>query len=161
MPQKQINPPALRTHNINIECVSNFSFLGIKLDKHMSWKSHIDSVYTKISRSVGILNRLKHFLPLNIKLNIYNSLILPHINYGILLWGTRGEGILKLQKKALRIICLKKYNAHTEPLFKSLNVLKIQDIFNMSQLKFYYKLVNNNLPEFFQTLPFYRNNAVH
>ena len=37
--------------------------------------------------------------------------------------------IFKLQKKAIRIISLAKYNAHTEPLFKTLNLLKMNDIF--------------------------------
>ena len=56
--------------------------------------------------------------------------------------------IFKLQKKAIRMISLAKYNAHTEPLFKTLNLLKINDIFTSSQLKFYYKFLKNDLPHF-------------
>ena len=84
----------------------------------MSWKHHINSISNQISRSVGVLNRLKYILPTHVKLMIYNALILSRINYAILLWGYNSERILKLQKKAMRIISLQKYNAHTEPLFK-------------------------------------------
>ena len=76
---------------------------------------------------------------------LYNSLILSRINYGILLWGYQSERIFKLQKKALRIISLKKYNAHTEPIFKSLNLLKLSDIFSLCQLKFYHNLVHREV----------------
>ena len=62
---------------------------------------------------------------------IYNALILPRINYGLLVWGYENEKIFKLQKKAIRLISLAKYNAHTEPLFKTLNLLKINDIFTL------------------------------
>ncbi len=51
---------------------------------------------------------------------LWNSLILSHINYGILAWEHESNRILKLQKKAVRIISVSKYNSHTEPLFKEL-----------------------------------------
>ena len=41
------------------------------------------------------------------------------------------------------------YRAHTEPIFKSLNLIKVQDIYYLSILKFYSKLMNNNLPHYF------------
>ncbi len=51
---------------------------------------------------IGILNRLKYVLPLGIKNNvIYNTLILPHINYCIMAWGYKGPRLLEIQKKKL------------------------------------------------------------
>ncbi len=63
--------------------------------------------------------------------------------------------IFKLQKKLFRIISVRKYNAHTEPIFKELNLLKI------GELKFYHKYINNNLPYYFQTLPLNPNLEIH
>ncbi len=54
-----------------------------------------------------------------------------------------------------------KYNSHTEPLFKQLNLLKLSDIFNLQTLKYYYKFVNNSLPPYHQTLPIVSNRNVH
>ena len=156
--QKRVIKPDLFIDGIKIDCISSFNFLGITINDKMSWKNHIDIICGKISRAIGTLNRLKHFLPLHAKLCIYNSLILPHINYGILLWGHTCDRILKLQKKAMRIIKLCKYNAHTDPLFKSLNLLKVQDIFKVFQMKFYHKYTNGKLPNYFDDMPLSLNN---
>ena len=44
-----------------------------------------------------------------------------------------------------------KYIAHTDPLFKSLAFLKVEHIHKVQQLKFFYKLVQNHLPFYFNT----------
>ncbi len=63
---------------------------------------------------MGILNRLKRFLPIQTKVLIYNSLVLSHLNFGILLYGFKCDKIFKLQQKIVRILSLSKYNAHTD-----------------------------------------------
>ena len=73
----------------DIEFVDNFNFLGIIINKHLNWTSHVDMLTAKLSKTIGILNILKHVLPINITRTIYNSLILCHLNYGVLLWGPK------------------------------------------------------------------------
>ena len=75
-PQRKINIPVLKINGTSIECVENFDLLGISLNQHMNWKTHISKLSNKISRTIRILNRLKYILPLHIKLIIDNSLIL-------------------------------------------------------------------------------------
>ena len=93
-------------------------FLGIHFDKHLSWNEHIHTISNKMSKTIGILNNLKHHIPLNILITIYNTLILPHINYAILSWEFKSDRILKLQKKTVCIITPSKFNAHNEPIFE-------------------------------------------
>ena len=57
----------------------------------------------------------------------------------------------KIQKRAVRIISKSKYNAHTDPLFKKLGILKAQDIFTLNCLKLY-KFCSNALPSYFDHL---------
>ena len=104
MPQKKIPILHVKIDDTEIEKVSSFDFLRLTINEHLSWKSHIDKISNKISRSIGILNRLKHFIPLQSKLFIYSSLIASYLNFGILTWGYRCERITKLQKKAVCII---------------------------------------------------------
>ena len=139
----------LMINNTQIEQVKEFNFLGILLDECMTWNPHIQKISSKISRVNGVLSRLKRFVPSNILLTIYNALIQPHLNYGVLLWGQNVKRIHKLQKWALRSITASKYNAHTEPLFIKLKILQIQDIYTLCLLKFYYKYKNDLLPSFF------------
>ena len=70
-----------------IEQVNEFNFLGITLDQNITWKPHITKMAIKIARVIGVLNKLKHIFPQHILLTIYNSLIQPHLIYGLYLWG--------------------------------------------------------------------------
>ena len=74
-------------NNIPIDIVPHFNYLGIILDKHFSWKTHVAMVTGKLLKNNGILNRLKYIYPTHILLTIYKSLFVPHINYGSLVWG--------------------------------------------------------------------------
>ena len=91
----------------------------------------------------------------------YNSLILPHLNYGIMTWGYKCDRINKLQKKAIRIVSLSKYNAHTEPIFKRLQLLKVADILKIQELKFYYRFMHNTLPRYLQRIAFHQNSTIY
>ncbi len=61
------------------------------------------STTCKISQCMGILNRLKRFLSIQTKVLIYSSLVLSHLNFGILLWdGTLNmKNCLNYKKKLL------------------------------------------------------------
>ena len=158
---KILNLPHITINNEPIQNVSDFSFLGILLNEHMSWQSHIDNISNKISRKIGLIHKLKHFLPISATKTLYSSLILPLLNYGILAWGTSTTRLFKLQKKAVRAITNSNYNAHTEPLFKLLNILKIDDLYRLNLLKFYYKYVNNELPLFFNSFSIMPRSEMH
>ncbi len=93
---------------IQTDKVGDFNFLGLTINEHLNWKGHIDKLANKISKTMGVLNKLKHFVPLNSKVIINNSLILSHLNYCILAWGYRRERITKLQKRIVRILSLSK-----------------------------------------------------
>ena len=77
---------------------------------------------------------------------------MPHLQYSILTWGFNTNRLDKLQKRPARTITCSKYNAHTDPLFKRLNLLKLNDIFKLCTLKFYYKYEYNQLPSFFSNM---------
>jgi hypothetical protein len=159
--RRNVIPPKIKIDQENIDYVDCFTYLGIVLDKHLSWNGHIDMVSKKISQISGILNKLKNFLPKSTLLTLYNSLALPHLNYGVLLWGSKSVKLEKLQKRLIRTINCAKYNAHTEPLFKNMFLLKIADIKVLHELAFCYKLINNKLPDYFENRVFTRNFATH
>jgi len=154
--------------NINLQIegsvirrVDYFDFLGIVIDKNLTWKYHVNKIGKKISKTIGIMTRLKHYLPSVTLKTIYNSLINCHLLYGITLWGHKQNQIFKMQKRAVRIISKSKYNAHTEPLFKLFNIPKLNDILKIQEWKFYHSLVNKKLPKFFENFSFPRHVDVH
>ena len=143
-----------------IEKVFDFCFLGLTINENLNWKSHLNKISNKISRTLGVMTRLKYFLTTDILRTIYNSLILPHLNYCIMVWGFECQRIQKIQKKCVRIICASKFNSHSEPLFKSLNLLKVEDIFKCQSLKFYNKHINKKLLLYFSDM-FISNSSIH
>ena len=153
--QKIINEddiPHLTINDTVIERVTEFNFLGLTINEFMNWNSHSSKISNKISRTLGVMNRLKRYLPFSALKLMYSSLILSHLQFAITSWGFEWERLSKLQKRAIRIMTNSKYNAHTDPLFKSLKLLKIKDIFDVQCMKFWYKFVNNNVPTYFASM---------
>ena len=145
-----------------IEQVTNFNFLGITIDQNITWSDHITKISIKVARVIGILSKLKHIFPRNILRTIYNSLIHPHLIYGLYLnWGFSPKRLIILQKKAVRTISLSRYLSHSTPLFKNLKILKIDDQYSIQLYKLYYKNTNNLLPSYFNSFTPYYNNEEH
>ena len=164
MPQKRIQLPLIKIAGEDIAFVDNFNFLGIIINKHLNWTSHVDMLSAKLSKTIGILNTLKHVLPINIMRTLYTSLILCHLNYGVLLWGPKlrdNDNLHILQKKAVRIITSSSYFAHSEPLFKQLRLVKTCDIYKCVLLKFIFKLTHKQLPHYFEQFTFTFRNQQH
>ena len=89
----------------------HIKYLGMFVDCHLNWKDHITNLSKKISRSIGVMYRIRKYLNLHVLKNIYYSLIYSHIVYAIEIWGSAGdtelEKILMLQKKAVRMMSYK------------------------------------------------------
>ena len=144
--------PAVGFNGEPIERVDNFEFLGVTINQNLSWKSHIAKISTKVSRASGLIKRLQNTLPNYILKTLYNSLIYPHLLYGVLSWGACAARIKILQKKSIRNVYNKKYNSHTDPLFKKSFTPKLEDIIKIKSLKFYYKYLKELLPVYFKDM---------
>ena len=127
---------AVKIGNKFISRVKYIKFLGLLLDEHLSWKYHISQLSKKLSRTCGILLKIRKYLPTEILKCIYNSLFMPFLQYGIVVWGQTFnsyiEPVFKLQKKAIRTISHQTPLSHTLPLFKGLQLLRVSDVFNLN-----------------------------
>jgi hypothetical protein len=89
-----------------ISAVDSAKFLGVYLDKHMTYTAHISHICSKVSKTVGVLNRAKNVLNKNTMELIYRSLIYPYLTYCNIEWGHNYESHLKrlviLQKKGTK-----------------------------------------------------------
>ena len=104
-----------RLHNFNItmcnERIPQFDstkFLGVVIDSLLIWKPHISAVCSKLSKSIGIISRLRSVFPATVLRSIYCSLILPYISYCNIVWAngfpSNLRNLVYLQKKAIRVI---------------------------------------------------------
>ena len=113
----------------DLERKDHVKYLGVIIDEHLSWKHHINYIALKISRNIGIISRLRHFVPLKTLLSIYNSLISPYISYGLIAWGQASKShldrILILQKRVVRLIYFLPFRTRAIPYFAQSNILPI------------------------------------
>jgi len=131
-----------------INKTSSNNYLGIDIDNCLKFNKHIDNVIKKITPIIAIMNRIKYVCNNYILKTIYNGLIYPHLLYGIVAWGSAYDTHLNklkiLQKKAIRVLTGSKWNDHTDPLFQSEKILKLNNIYKYKLAIIMHKIKNNN-----------------
>jgi hypothetical protein len=154
-----ITDPELSVIAINstpISRVESTKFLGVLVDEKLTWRFHINHIATKIACSLGMLSKVKRILPRNNLLTLYYSLIYPHLNYCISIWGNTFQiylnKLLTLQKRAVRLINCSFFRSHTNPIFIELRILKLPEIYKLSCLIFIYRYLANDLPSICRSL---------
>ena len=136
-------------------------YLGILIDSTLTWRNHIDNIASKISKSIGLLYKIRYFVDIKIIKTLYYSLVYPYLIYAIEVWGSADEThlnrLLILQKKIVRLICFsdKRQDDYSfypsDPLFFKLEILKIYDIFKLNISKFIFKCLNKMTPTNFHS----------
>ena len=75
---------------------------------------------------------------------------IPYLTYCVEVWGstpdTHIDPLIKLQKKVIRILTFSPYLAHTEPLFKELNILPFAKVVIQRIALQMFKFTNKLLP---------------
>ena len=131
-------------------------FLGVHLDPKLDFKIHMNYIGKKISTALYLIRSAKHLLSSNSLKTLYYSLVHCHLIYCIEVWSCGHQASLnKLflkQKQAIRVITGSKYNSHTEPLFKRLEILPLHLLARCFKLQFMYKFINNRLPTSFNNM---------
>ena len=113
------NPKGERNADLDIsgekvEQSQSIKILGVTLDENLNFKDHLRSVSKKVAGMIGVLRRLKNLIPVNAKLLLYKSAIMPHLTYCHLVWhfctASDNRKLERLQERALRLV----YNTTAE-----------------------------------------------
>ena len=112
-------------------------FLGVWVDHELRWTDHINKVKTKISQLLGVIGRVSATVDGHTLRTLYNGLVLPHLQYCLIVWGdfavgrnkTLAGSLLKYQKKFVGMIAEAKGKYHSDPLFEKHGILKIDDLY--------------------------------
>ena len=134
-------------------------YLGVHLDEHLNWKTHISSIATKLRRANGALSKLRHFVPTKIALNVYHAIFSSHARYASQIWGLCDNSvthrILTLQNTAMRLLTFNGPRVSATPLYAELGILKFFDQVEIMNILYVHKYLNGNLPiDTLETLKF-------
>ena len=118
-----------------LQQADQMKYLGANFDEKLTWKIHIQYMCNRLSRVSWALLKLRNYVGIDTLKAAYYSLIYSHLQYCIPTWGhaskTALEPLEKLQKRIVGIMSSSPFRAHTAPLYKQLNILKLNDIFNL------------------------------
>ena len=111
----------------------------------------------KISRSLGVMRKLRNVLPPKALLVLDYFMIHPHLLYGITIWGNTYEKYLKrlrtLQNKAVKVLGGGRWQDHASAYYSQLNILKLEDLYTYEVAKLMHKYSQNKLPKKLSFLP--------
>ena len=99
----------LSIFDTDINSVTSFKYLGVMLSSTFTWSDHVEYISSKVNKNLGLLRRIKYYLPYDARLLFYNSLVLPIFDYADLVWGDKDNISLMnelqiLQNKAAKLI---------------------------------------------------------
>ena len=149
------NNISLHISDKQIEQTNSMKYLGVLIDSQLNWKDHILNISKKISKSIGIICKLRHFVDTQILIQLYHAIIHPFLTYGCMVLGSTCATNVKpleiLQKRSIRIINFAKFDAHTAPLFAKIKLLKLQDLITLYTACFMHNFHNSKIPNAFNS----------
>lgn len=163
----------LYNQNIPIEKENNVRFLGIRFDKHMSYKNQLQYLKDTCSDRLNVLKVLAHKswkIDTTTLTTIYKLLIRSIIDYSLHLYDIISESnkntLQRIQNKAIRIIHNIKYSDHIS-VNELHNISKIETIHQRAETlraNYFNKNMNNKNPMLCQLIDeyeFYKENNLH
>ena len=121
----------------------------------MNWKEHILNMSKKITKSIGIICKLRHFVNAQTLVQLCYAIVYPFLTYGCMVWGSTYYSNIKplenVQKRTIRIITFAKFDARSTPLFEKLKMIKLHDIILLYTACFMYQCSNCNLQSAFDS----------
>lgn len=144
--KKEVSHPQLLINGKEITKVESTKFLGINIDKKLSWKQHTISVGKKLSSANFIIRHIRYKINQATALKLYDTLALPHLTYCNTVWGnckkTHTMNIFRLQKRILRVCCDVKHLS-TEALFDVTKKLPFYNIHKLQAAKTVHNFFHN------------------
>ena len=128
------------------------TLLGVEIDSKLSFYEHVEKVCKKLASRIAILRKIRACLPLNQRLQYYNSVIRPIMSYANVIWASCDKELLyrifKLQKRAARVVCYADRLASSVALFNMLGWIPFYEQHKIDKCALMYKRVNGMLPNY-------------
>ena len=85
------DPPIINFNNAAVAIQDHQKHLGLILDQGLAFDRHLDEKINKANRGIGLIRRLREFLPRDSLVTIYKSHVRPHLDYGDVVYDRPGN----------------------------------------------------------------------
>jgi hypothetical protein len=152
--KKMVPNVTLNLNGKEISRVAVAKYLGMYLDENLNWAHHVEYVIKKLVKLKGALYYLANVVNKQCITQIYYAYVFPYIKYGVEVYGTCSESVMKQlqieQNKLLKILYKKNRRYGTNQLYSEIKLLKCTDIHKLFLGIFVYKQQNRMLPSIFE-----------
>ena len=150
-------PPVITFNNFAISVQDHQKHLGLILDQKLAFDCHLDEKIKKTNRGIGLLNRLREFLPRDSLVTIYKAHVRPHLDYGDIVYDRPGnstfsEKIESIQYNACLAITGCFRGTSREKLYAELGLESLADRRLSRRLIFFYKILNGFAPTYLSSV---------
>lgn len=125
----------------------------------LTWKYHISYICSRVSRNIGIISKLRHYLSIHQLKQIYYNLIYPYLSYAVIDWGsaykTHLQTLQSKQNTVLRLFFVTTSGPYTEsalPFLNLLDILTVDNVYHLHALNFTHMWHKGLLPKVFDNL---------
>ena len=138
---------AISIDDEHVECVTEMKYLGLIVDRHLTFEQHVTKLCSKVSSRTGLLWRVRSYIPGELALTLYNSLIYPHLLYAnFILDGCSKGTIDKIkvqQNNAMRAVLKAECRTSCIKLYQDSGVDPIDVSMKKTIVKIMYKGLND------------------
>ena len=155
----------VKTDNAEIEQVANHKLLGMIIDEHLPYEVYVDKLCIKLSKRLGLLRHISPYLKKNQRIIYFNAVIKPLMMYPSTVWTSYNkevlERILRMQKRAARIILEAQRTSRTVTLFSDLSWIPFYNEAHIKRCELAFKRINGSqLPDYLSA-SLRKNSDVH
>ena len=154
-PNLQVNSNGSLYNNEKNSVCKSAKYLGVQIDTDLNFKCHVQLLHNKLSRSVGIMFKVKILFPKNVLTQIYHAMFNSHLLYCITIWtstfSTHLNSIRILQNKAVKLLAGIHWRHSSSSVYKPLSILKLDDMIKLQTAQFVHRHFNKQLPPSLQS----------
>ena len=128
-----------------VETKKSIEILGVIIDQTLSWTKQINIMKKNAIDTIRKVHRINKFIPRNLRLTLYKTLISPKFNYADIIWGgCKKKDSLKLQYAqnfAVRSIAGKHKYCSAKETLKELKLLNLENRRKIHESVFLHKSI--------------------
>ena len=140
----------LSIYGISLKRVNSSKCLAVEIDEFLTWDTHISSVSKKVSSGIGVVKKIKPFVPTSNLISVFQSIVEPCLDYCSVVWDNISDQLTDklqiLQNRSARVITGADYRMPTNDLLSKLGWSSLKEKRNKQKAIMMFNIMNGMTP---------------